>query len=390
MARREFIAGPNFSGRSQLLLKRAGDIGPATYFIGPYAEAALSGLSASIADEIQIYRANGRDPDRPLFERPRVSLRQKPQSLSGGEQVLLALHCFSVSAYGSVGIDTALEQLDAGNRAQALEYLGGDKFDVVLSDNREQPQGWDRTELLPRGRSFACDWEALRQAIVPQRAQRIVIRQLSFGYQPASDVFQDAEVVLEPGQAHRLCGANGAGKTTLLKILVGALVPRSAQISLDDVHYKPWRIGNRALALATQNPDQQWCGATLREDMGRRRAALSGHASHGLLTEERMSAVARYLGVSSMDQHLYELPIAARKRISWLWPFAGAHRWIMLDEPTIGQDGETCRALARTLAQLCQAGYGVMFVSHDDEFAAAVPHRRLRIENKRIHEENVR
>jgi ABC-type lipoprotein export system ATPase subunit len=103
-----------------------------------------------------------------------------------------------------------------------------------------------------------------------------------------------------------------------------------------------------------------------------------------VLTEERISTLARQLGVASVDQHLYELPIAARKRISWLWPFAGAHPWIMLDEPTIGQDGETCRALARTLERLCQVGYGVMFVTHDDDFAATVPHRVLRIENKRI------
>ena len=235
-----------------------------------------------------------------------------------------------------------------------------------------------------RGRSFACDWEGLQQAIAPQRRPRIFIRHLSFGYRPDADIFDDAEVALEPGQAHRLSGPNGAGKTTLLKILVGALVPRSAQISLDDTAYEPWRTGNIALALATQNPDQHWCGATLREDVDRRRAALSGHPAQAVLTEERISTLARQLGVASVDQHLYELPIAARKRISWLWPFAGAHPWIMLDEPTIGQDGETCRALARTLERLCQAGYGVMFVTHDDDFAAAVPHRVLRIENKLI------
>jgi energy-coupling factor transporter ATP-binding protein EcfA2 len=384
MGRGEFISGPNFSGRSRLLRARARELGAATYFIGPYAEAALSGLSSTIADEIQIYRAKKRDHDRPLFERPRAALRQKPQSLSGGEQVLLALHCFSISAYRSLAIDTALEQLDARNRAQAVDYLGTGRFDVVLTDNRAQPRGWDRTELLRRGQGFVCDWEGLQQAIAPQRTPRIFIRRLSFAYHPDADIFDEAEVVLEPGQAHRLSGPNGAGKTTLLKILVGALVPRSAQISLDDTVYEPWRTGNIALALATQNPDQQWCGATLREDMDRRRTALSGHPAQAVLTEGRIATLAGRLGVASVDQHLYELPIAARKRISWLWPFAGAHPWIMLDEPTIGQDGETCRALARTLERLCQAGYGVMFVTHDDDFAAAVPHRVLRIENKRI------
>jgi energy-coupling factor transporter ATP-binding protein EcfA2 len=290
MAHGEFIAGPNFSGRSQLLLARARQLGDATYFIGPYAEAALSGLSSTIADEIQIYRARSGNRDRPLLERPRAALRQKPQSLSGGEQVLLALHCFSISAYGSVAIDTALEQLDSRNRTQALDYLGSGRFDVVLTDNRAPPRGWDTTELQGRGRNFACDWEGLQQAIAPQRAPRIFIRQLSFGYRPDADIFDNAEVALEPGQVHRLSGPNGAGKTTLLKILVGALVPRSAQISLDDAPYEPWRTGNFALALATQNPDQQWCGATLREDMDRRRAALSRHPANAVLNEARISA----------------------------------------------------------------------------------------------------
>src|SRR5262249_44776483 len=137
----------------------------------------------------------------------------------------------------------------------------------------------------------------------------------------------------------------------------------------------------------TENPDQQWCGATLREDMARRRAALAALAARQeqtALSEARIANLARDLGVVSLDQHLYELPLAARKRISWLWPFAGAHPWIMLDEPTIGQDEDTCRALARVLAQLCGAGYGVIFVTHDDAFAAAVPHRVLRVDNKQI------
>ena len=47
--------------------------------------------------------------------------RRKPQTLSGGEQVPFALHCFS-SGYRALVIDTALEQLDASNRREALHY----------------------------------------------------------------------------------------------------------------------------------------------------------------------------------------------------------------------------------------------------------------------------
>jgi len=384
MARREFIAGRNFSGRSQALIAQAKRFGPQTYFIGPYAEAALSGLSSMVADEIELYRAKGNAVPRPSFGQITVDPHRKPQSLSGGEQVMLALHCFSVSAYTALAIDTALEQLDTRNRREAFGYLDEGAFDVALTDNRTRPTQWNHLELTTTDLRYACDWDQLGAAIVPNRAPLITIRQLSFSYQPGRDIFRDAQATLEPGRAHRLTGPNGAGKTTLLKILVGALVPRTARILLDDVAYQPWRSGNVALALATQNPDQQWCGATLREDMARRRAALAGRGIQKSLADQRIAKLASTLGVSSVDQHLYELPLAARKRISWLWPFAGAHPWIMLDEPTIGQDDETCAALAHALALFCEAGYGVMFVTHDDGFAAAVPHCVLHVENMQI------
>src|ERR1041385_6491092 len=141
----EFIAGANFSGRSAALLAELRKKGPA-FFVGPYAEAALSGLSSTVADEIAIYRSpqSKRPPFAALdFTAYRV---RKPPTLSGGEQVLLALHCFSLSDYAAIGIDTALEQLDPQNRADALGYLSqgaDDGFTAALIDGRLAcPAGW--------------------------------------------------------------------------------------------------------------------------------------------------------------------------------------------------------------------------------------------------------
>jgi energy-coupling factor transport system ATP-binding protein len=91
--------------------------------------------------------------------------------------------------------------------------------------------------------------------------------------------------------------------------------------------------------------------------------------------------LAASLGIRSLDQHLYELPLVARKRLSWLWPLSGALPWIMFDEPTIGQDGATRAALAETINRLAALGYGVMFITHDDDFAATIAHRALRLES---------
>ena len=37
-------------------------------------------------------------------------------------------------------------------------------------------------------------------------------------------------------------------------------------------------------------------------------------------------------------------------------------------------------ALAATIGRLAALGYGVLFITHDDEFAAALPHRAIRLD----------
>src|SRR4051812_32665022 len=100
---REFLAGPNFSGRSGSLLASLRARSAPTFFVGPYAEAALSGLSATIFDELTLYRGPAARTRPPFAGLPdTIALTRQPQSLSGGEQVLLALQGFSQSAFDAI------------------------------------------------------------------------------------------------------------------------------------------------------------------------------------------------------------------------------------------------------------------------------------------------
>jgi energy-coupling factor transport system ATP-binding protein len=386
---RELITGRNFSGRSAAMHDRLRRTEGRAFFLGPYAEAALSGLSSTVADEIAIYARSG---ERPVFmpDAWRQLGERKPATLSGGEQVLLALHCFSRSEYRTIGVDTALEQLDPANRAAALDYLTSpDPFDVVAIDNRLEhlPPDWTCHDMAMPATELACDLDGLEDDLRPRGAAAITIQDLAFTYPSGREIFRDADLELTPRAAYRLTGHNGAGKTTLFKLLVGVLAPVRGMLMLDRAPYWPRRDGNRVFALAAQNPDHQWCGATLDEDIARRRRALASSPELSPPSDALIALLARRLGVRAADQHLYELPLAARKRLSWLWPLSGALPWIMLDEPTIGQDRETRVGLARIIARLCELGHGVVVVTHDDAFAASFPHRRLRIEGLQIHAE---
>jgi cobalt/nickel transport system ATP-binding protein len=381
----EFIAGPNFSGRSVALKERLRELAHgAAFFVGPYAEAALSGVSSTVADEIAIYAApqNARAAFTPLdfaAYGPR-----KPPTLSGGEQVLLALHCFSRSDYRAIGIDAALEQLDPGHRASALTFLSQTDFDAVLADNQlDCPQGWTHRALTATASPFACDLSRATASLGPRTAPTIEIRQMSFRYSAGRDIFRALDLTLAPA-VYRLTGPNGAGKTTLFRLLAGVLAPAAGTLTLDGAAYAPWRSGNRIFALAAQNPDHQWCGATLAEDLSRRRRALARYHDITFPDDAACARLAGHLGVASLDQHLYELPLVARKRLSWLWPLTGALPWVMLDEPTVGQDRATRTALAAAIGRLAALGHGVAFITHDDDFAGTIAHRALRLENETV------
>ena len=302
--------------------------------------------------------------------------------------MLLALHCFSLSDYATIGIDTALEQLDPPNRDGALAYLSrGDAygFAAALIDNTLAcPPGWSLHECAAGAPAFACDLAAATAPLRPRAAPVIGVERLSFRYPGGRNIFRGLDLALHPGRVHRLVGPNGAGKTTLFKLLAGVLAPDAGTITLDRATYAPWLTGNRIFALATQNPDHQWCGATLAEDLARRRAALARYPDITLPGDGALAELARNLGVSSLDQHLYELPLVARKRMSWFWPLAGAMPWIMLDEPTVGQDRATRAALARTVEALAALGHGVVFITHDDEFAGRIAHHPLRLANESV------
>jgi ABC-type Mn2+/Zn2+ transport system ATPase subunit len=252
--------------------------------------------------------------------------------------------------------------------------------DVALIDNRLPPlPGWSCLERAADTREFACDPGALVASLAPREVPAIAIHGLTFGYRHGRTIFDDVDLALAGGTAYRLAGPNGAGKTTLLKLLVGVLAPKAGELTLGGEPYRPWRRGNRAIALATQNPDHQWSGATLADDLARRRAAFARVVDAAQLAPARLGAFAAALGAPSLDAHLYELPLAARKRLSWLWPLCGALPWAVLDEPSLGQDSATRTKLAAAIGGLTARGYGVMFVTHDDHFAARIPHRVLAI-----------
>jgi ABC-type transport system involved in cytochrome bd biosynthesis fused ATPase/permease subunit len=76
-----------------------------------------------------------------------------------------------------------------------------------------------------------------------------------------------------------------------------------------------------------------------------------------------------------------DLPYVSRKRLAL---FAGLIRdvpWLVIDEPTIGQDDASCSHIAQILESKAKCGTGVILITHSEEFPKRFPVTSLTLQN---------
>lgn len=64
---------------------------------------------------------------------------------------------------------------------------------------------------------------------------KIEFRNVSFSYQPGTEIFKNLSFLIQSGEKAGICGSNGSGKSTILKLLTGAYSNFSGSILINDV-----------------------------------------------------------------------------------------------------------------------------------------------------------
>ena len=182
----------------------------------------------------------------------------------------------------------------------------------------------------------------------------IEARDLVAGY--AAPVCGPASFLLGPGEILGIAGPNGCGKSTLLGAIAGGVRIFSGEIR---------RSPQLQVTLQTQQqPDI--AGVPL---SGRELLALTGASADGLPP---------WLA-GRLDERLDQLSGGQRQYLH-LWACLQAPGdAVLLDEPTNNLDPAGVRHLAEALRARAAAGAGLIVVSHDDDFVAAVCDRTLRL-----------
>lgn len=97
----------------------------------------------------------------------------------------------------------------------------------------------------------------------------IEVKDLSFEYEPGLKTIDHISFNIKRGEYVAILGHNGSGKSTIAKLLIGLLEKKSGTITVNgfELNMKNLYKVREQIGIVFQNPDNQFIGATVRDDI---------------------------------------------------------------------------------------------------------------------------
>ncbi|WP_018295887.1 ABC transporter ATP-binding protein [Corynebacterium lubricantis] len=176
---------------------------------------------------------------------------------------------------------------------------------------------------------------------------------------------------LPEGHSSVLLGPNGTGKTTLATVLAGLDKPQAGYLELSQtvrqgLRQPPheWRSKDlsQRIGYVFQNPEHQFVARTVAAEL-----AISGAA------QERIDELVVRLRLGHLlEANPFTLSGGEKRRLSVATALVNAPAFVVLDEPTFGQDSRTYVELIHLIRELTTTGVTVLSITHDADFVASL------------------
>jgi branched-chain amino acid transport system ATP-binding protein len=187
-----------------------------------------------------------------------------------------------------------------------------------------------------------------------------------------STILDRVSLSVMPGRVHAVIGPNGAGKTTLVNAVTGLVQYDGARMTLDDRGYRPRsphhaaragisRTFQHPLVFRTLSAPQHVLTGTAGNRVGRANSACEALVAS--LLGDIGPGVAATFGL--MEVRLTDLVRA----------LAGTPLILLMDEPASGLDEVDRLRMLNRIAQVRDAGIGVLLIEHDIQLVLAVADR---------------
>ena len=350
----------------------------------------LSGVRETVAEELAVGLENSGVPRAQMHARitalaHRLGLGElldrDPETLSGGQERLVALAALTLGGAPVLILDEPLAGLDASASARVaalLQQLRAEGTALVLL-TRAVDGSMDGADHVLRLRAGRCESVSGEQSSIPRNAVSVpdrwhsprpeVLLEFSaaeLGYRgSAGPAVRGLDLLVHAGECVGLVGPNGSGKSTVLKTAAGLLNLRAGVL----------RQGTKrgaGVGLLLQNPADQLFERTVHREVafGLPRSAAV-----------KIPEVLESLGLAGTGEtHPYELPAAARRLVALATVLVHTPALLLLDEPTEALDAGGLEVLRAVIGKVLDRGGAVLMASHDEGFLSGVAGRIHRMQ----------
>jgi energy-coupling factor transport system ATP-binding protein len=197
----------------------------------------------------------------------------------------------------------------------------------------------------------------------------IDIQNLNFAYHPKRPILKNVSLLVDKGQWIAILGHNGSGKSTLAKTMVGLLDPDSGTIVIDGITLSGETVYEirKKIGIVFQNPDNQFVGVTVRDDIA------FGMENLGFPQAEMLKKIDFYaekVGMKAyLDKEPAELSGGQKQRVAIAGILAMQMDVIIFDEATSMLDPTARKELMDYIRQLHNEGLTIIMITHDIEEA---------------------
>lgn len=212
----------------------------------------------------------------------------------------------------------------------------------------------------------------------------IQLRNVTFAYPNGFVANENLNLVINSGERVAIVGQNGAGKTTAVKLMNALYKPTHGDVFVNGINTKEKTTAQIAayVGYIFQNPDDQIFNKdviTEIEYMPKYFKLPEKEIKRRVERAVSLTGIGRYL-----KQNPFDIPYSIRKFVSIAAVLATETEYIILDEPTAGQDLRGIQTLSNMINVLESEGRTVITITHDMDFVADNFDRVVVMANKRI------
>ncbi len=193
----------------------------------------------------------------------------------------------------------------------------------------------------------------------------IDIKNLFFSYNNKVNVLEDVNLQINKGEWIGILGHNGSGKSTLAKTIVGLLEPKQGVITIDGLELKEdtaYEI-RKKVGIVFQNPDNQFVGVTVRDDIAFGMENLCVEREEML---EKINFYAKKVKMSNfLDKEPGNLSGGQKQRVAIAGILAMQSEVLIFDEATSMLDPYSREELITYIQELNKEGLTIIMITHD-------------------------